>query len=201
MSFAPLQHGRTTNEDQANGMARTMAQVYDFLRDEMSRAQRIHEDAANKNRTPAPRYAVGDEVFLSTKNIETKRPSKKLDWKRIGPFVVKRMVSPYAYELDLPVSMKIHPVFHVSLLSLAPSNPVPGQQQAPPPPIEIEGEQEWEVDQVMDSRRRYGRLEYLVKYVGYSEPSWQPASDLDHAPDLVSNFHTRYPRKPRPIRS
>lgn len=142
MSFAPQQHGTTTKEDQANGMARKMAQVFEFLRDEMFRAQKIQEDSANANRTPAPRYAVGDKVFLSTRNIETKRPSKKLDWKRIGLYVVKRMISPYAYELSLPASMNIHPVFHVSLLSLAANNPVPGQQHTPPPPVEIEGERE-----------------------------------------------------------
>lgn len=201
MTFGPLEHGKTTAEDQANGIARDMKAVYDFLKDEMFRAQKIAEDTANVNRSPAPRYSLGDKVFLSTRHINTKRPSKKLDWKRVGPYNIKRIVSPYAYELDLPRTMKVRPVFHVSLLSPAASDPVPGQQQLPPPPVEIEGQEEWEVEAILDSRKRRGRLEYLVRYQGYPEPSWQPPDGLEHSPDLVKDFHQRYRNKPRPTRS
>ncbi|KAH0613071.1 uncharacterized protein H6S33_009451 [Morchella sextelata] len=85
MTFGPLEHGRTTAEDQANRIAREMKDILDFLREEMFRAQRIQEESANRNRTPAPRYHLGDKVFLSTRHILTKRPSKKFDWKRIEP--------------------------------------------------------------------------------------------------------------------
>lgn len=111
------------------------------------------------------------------------------------------MVSPYAYELDLPATIKVHPVFHVSLLSLASENPVPGQKQLPPPPVEAGGEQEWEVDAILDSRKLRGQVQYLVRYTGYDDPSWQPPTDLEHAPELVRDFHDRYPRKPKPSRS
>ncbi|KAH0611537.1 uncharacterized protein H6S33_010802 [Morchella sextelata] len=200
MTFGPLEHGRTTAEDQANSIAREMKDILDFLKDELFRAQRIQEESANIRRTPAPHYRVGDRVFLSTRHVLTKRPSKKLDWKRIGPYIVKRIVSPYAYELELPRSMKVHPVFHVSLLSSAANDPLPGQQQLPPPPVEVEGQEEWEVEDILDSRDRRGRFEYLVKYVGYDEASWQPLSDVEHSPDIVKRFHKRYPRKPKPTR-
>ncbi|KAH8145182.1 uncharacterized protein LAJ45_10742 [Morchella importuna] len=146
------------------------------------------------------RYRIGDKVFLSTRHILTKRPSKKFDWKRIGPYSIKRIVNPYAYELELPRSMKTHPVFHVSLLSPEAGNPLPGQQQSPPPPVEIEGEEEWEVEDIVDSRKRRGAFEYLVRYTGYEDASWQPLSDLEHSPDIVRRFHERYPRKPKPTR-
>ncbi|KAH0603181.1 uncharacterized protein H6S33_008185 [Morchella sextelata] len=200
MTFGPLEHGRTTAEDQANRIAREMKDVVDFLKKEMFRAQRIQEESANRNRTPAPRYHLGDKVFLSTRHILTKRPSKKFDWKRIGPYSVKRIINPYAYELELPRSMKIHPVFHVSLLSPDGKDPLPGQQQLPPPPVEIEGEEEWEVEDILDLRKRRGRFEYLVRYRGYDEASWQPLSDLEHSPDIVKRFHERYPGKPKPTR-
>ncbi|KAH0610200.1 uncharacterized protein H6S33_011727 [Morchella sextelata] len=200
ITFGPLEHGRTTAEDQANRIAREMKDVVDFLREEMFRAQRIQEESANRNRTPAPRYYLGDKVFLSTRHILTKRPSKKFDWKRIGPYSVKRIVNPYAYELELPRSMKIHPVFHVSLLSPEANDPLPGQQRLPPPPVEIEGEEEWEVEDILDSRKRRGRFEYLVRYMGYDEASWQPLSDLEHSPEIIRRFHERYPEKPKPTR-
>jgi hypothetical protein len=56
----------------------------------------------------------------------------------MGPFPVKHVISPYAYELTLADSMKIHPVFQISLLEQAPIDPLPGQLQTPPPPVIIE---------------------------------------------------------------
>ncbi|KAH0604507.1 uncharacterized protein H6S33_006884 [Morchella sextelata] len=200
MTFGPLEYGRMTAEDQANRIAREMKDVVDFLREEMFRGQRIQEESANRNRTPAPRYHLGDKVFLSTRHILTKRPSKKFDWKRIGPYSVKRIINPYAYELELPRSTKIHPVFNVSLLSPEANDPLPVQQQLSPPPVEIEGEEEWEFEDILDSRKRRGRFEYLVQYAGYDEASWQPLSDLEHSPDIVKRFHERYPGKPKPTR-
>ncbi|KAH8154381.1 uncharacterized protein LAJ45_02149 [Morchella importuna] len=200
MTFGPLEHGKTIAEDQANSIAKEMKDIVEFLKSEMFRAQRIQEESANLNRSPAPRYHIGDKVFLSTRHVLTKRPSKKFDWKRIGPYSIKRIVNPYAYELELPHSMKIHPVFHVSLLSPEVGNPLPGQQLSPPPPVEIEGEEEWEVKDILDSRKRKGRFEYLVRYIGYDDASWQPLSDLEHSPDIVRRFHERYPRKPKPTR-
>jgi hypothetical protein len=98
--------------------------------------------------------------------------------------------------------MKIHPVFNVSLLQLAPENPVAGQSSEPPPPVEVDGLKEWEVEEILDSRwERRGRggprLKYTVKWVGYDEPTEEPADYLESAGEIVRNFHRRYPLKPR----
>jgi hypothetical protein len=63
--------------------------------------------------------------------------------------------------------------------------------------VVIDGEEEWEVEEVVDSRRRYRKLEYKVKWVGDEEATWQPAGDLEHAADMVELFHQKYPNKPR----
>lgn len=63
----------------------------------------------------------------------------------------------------------------------------------------VDGEEEWEVEDVLDSRRRYGRLQYKVKWLGDEETTWQPAEDFEHAQDLDTEFHQRYPQKPRPV--
>lgn len=145
-------------------------------------------------------FSVGDKVWLSSTNIRTQRPSKKLDWKKLGPYRVLERIGTQSYRLQLPTSMKIHPVFHVSLLEPHKSNSIPGRVQPPPPPVIIDDQEEWEVDQILDSKISRKRLFYLVKWKGYdpSENSWQPAADLENSPILVNEFHTRYPQKPRP---
>jgi hypothetical protein len=113
-----------------------MKTIHEYLQSEIYIAQARHEEYANRKRKPARRYRLGQEVWLDARNIKTARPQKKLDWKLLGPFKIIEVVSPYAYRLELPASMRIHPVFHVNLLRPAATDPLPGQHQAPPPPIE-----------------------------------------------------------------
>ena len=94
-----------------------------------------------------------------------------------------------------------------SLLVHAYTDPFPLRQQAPPPPVEIEGDIEYEVSKILDTKldRRFqpdNALHYLVRWTGYkgtdNETSWIPARDLEHAPELVQSFHHCYPNKPKP---
>lgn len=133
--------------------------------------------------------------------VHTTRPSAKLDYKKLGTYEVLERVGTHAYKLKLPPTMEIHPVFHVSLLEPASNNPLKGQQQPPPPPVIIQNEEEYEVEAVLDSRLHYRKLQYLVKWSGYHEPTWEPAESLEHSQLLVKEFHQKYPRKPRPANS
>lgn len=189
----------TSNPDtvDAEAVATTMNQVHDFLRSEMRYSQDRYETSTNSSRLPAPRYKVGDMVWLSAKNIRTNRPARKLDWKCLGKFPVLRVVSPYAYKLDLPTTMKIHPVFHVSLLEPASSDPLPGQIEPPPPPVVVEGEDEYAIQEILDYRLRNKEHQYLVQWKGYDQPSWEPARNFLET-SSAEDFHRLYPRKPRP---
>ena len=95
----------------------------------MAYAQAVYEEQANRRRQPAPNYQVNDMVYLDSKNIVTGRPSRKLDWKKLGPFRVTEKISSHDYRLELPEHMKIHNVFHPVRLQPAGRNPFPIQIQ------------------------------------------------------------------------
>jgi hypothetical protein len=118
----------------------------------------------------------------------------------MGPFKIIEAVgeSKLAFRLELPRTMKIHPVFHVRLLDRYHENKVPGWTQPPPPPELVEGQTEYTVDKVLDSRIRRSKLEYLVDWEGYGEEerTWEPAENLGGAPEAVTEFHRQYPQRP-----
>jgi len=94
--------------------------------------------------------------------------------------------------------MKIHNLFHVSLIDLAANNRLEGQIIPPPPPVEVEGEEEWEVQEVLDSKLVRNQLRYLVKWVGYDETTWERAESINEV-KAVDDSHERYPLKPGPL--
>jgi hypothetical protein len=83
--------------------------------------------------------------------------------------------------------MKVHPIFHVSFLEPYKESNIPGRIQLLPPCIEIDSHKEYEVEEVLDSRQRCGRLEYLVHWLGYdiNEQTWKPSTNLANAPQKV----------------
>src|SRR5208282_6140172 len=119
-----------------NRFASKMEDILQTLQTNLAATQAQQEASSNANRSPASAYRPRDLVFLSTKNIATARPSKKLDHKFIGPFQVIRAINSHSYQLDLPPEYRLlHNTFHTSLLRPAPNNPLPGQINPPPPPI------------------------------------------------------------------
>jgi hypothetical protein len=190
---------RDSREIDADQVQITMRQIHEHLRVEMRRSQDIMEAGANRKRLPAPQIQQGTKVWLDARHVRTTRPSRKLDWKRLGPYTVIRRVSPYAYELELPQSLRIHPVHHVSLLDPVAEDHLPGQVITPPPPVEVEGDQEYQVERVEDSRMYRNQLQYLVRWTGYDQMTWEPAKDVDGL-QALDVFHEKYPQKPGPLR-
>ena len=120
---------------------------------------------ADRSRKEAEEYRVDDKVLISTKDflIELmKRATKKLMEKFIGLYVVKKIVSENAVELELPVSLRIHPVVNVRRI-VKYREQVEGQKKIPPPPVEVAGEKEYEVEEILDRQERRGKTKYLVK--------------------------------------
>jgi hypothetical protein len=76
----------------------------------------------NKLKLKKPRFKEENLVYFLRKNIKTIRLNNKLDYKKFGPFKVKRNIKNISYELYLLLTIRIYPVFHISLLELANSD-------------------------------------------------------------------------------
>lgn len=186
----------------AEDLATFLNVLHKQLRVNISHAVTRHKHAADRHRTEPPTFQIGDKVWLSRAHIKTTRPCDKFDFKRLGPFQIIGKINDVAYRLQLPPSMKIHNVFHVSLLEPVTANSLSNRKQPPPPPIYVDGDKRYIVRNILDSRRRYNKLEYLVDWEGYDiqDRSWEPASNLSMIPDMVKSFHVRSPDKPGPTR-
>jgi len=123
-----------------------------------------------------------------------------LENKHHGPYRVLRTIGTHAYELDILATIQKHRTFPVSLLHAAADDPLPGQVVPPPLPVIVEGEEEWEVEEILDSRRTRGQLQYLVKWRGFADPTWEPEENLVEV-EAVDIYHGRYPEMPAPLRA
>jgi hypothetical protein len=98
--------------------------------------------------------------------------------------------------LNLPLNWKIHNVFHAALLHPCKQTEINKTRYEEPPPDVIEGHEEWEVEQIVKTRRsgRNKVLQYLVRWKGYSSAhdSWEPADQV-HAPELVEAYSNKNP--------
>jgi hypothetical protein len=187
----------------AQQYAEDLSDLHEYLKEQVRIAIQQYSRAAETGRVPAPDFPTGTKVWLNAKNIKTKRPTKKLDHKFLGPFTIIKKISSHAYRLDLPPSLKsLHNVFHVDLLEPHRENVIPDRVQSPPPPIEIDDHEEYEVSAILDSRMFRKSLQYLVEWVGYEDSpehqTWEPAKNLENSMDYVRDFHRRYPNKPKP---
>ena len=104
-------------------------------------------------------------VLLSTKELKWQmigRRTDKLTERFVGSYRAKGIISLNVIELELPSSVRIHPMVNVSRIRRY-RDQVKGQKIMPPPPVEIQGEMEYEVEKILSKRKRYGKVEYLVQ--------------------------------------
>ncbi|MBW0549628.1 hypothetical protein O181_089343 [Austropuccinia psidii MF-1] len=189
-------------QDTPSGKLSTKIQsVQQYDKRELEVAINRFERYADKSRASPPVFNPGEMVWLSSKNIKTTRPTKKLSERWLDPFPILKKFSTHSYHLKLPSQWKsIHPVFHILLLEPVKTSKIPNMHQEPPPPIIFEEEEEWEVSQILDSKLKRGKLWYLVEWKGFSQDpersTWEPTENLKNFPEIVKYFHSLYPHKP-----
>ena len=162
MQFNPPKDHSFRSQVHANSWIPGMTETPRILRENILEA---HVPQTKYTGGQGMTFPVGDTVWLSTRNLNTSRPSMKLDYKRSGPYTVSMIINKNTSNLDLPSTMWNHNVFDVSLLDrYTPS--VRGQPSSEPHPFLVEQTVEWEVDQILGCKRRYGKMQYLTKWAG-----------------------------------
>ncbi len=167
---------------------------------EMGRAQKTMALRNQGNRRFKP-YNKGDQVWVEGTNIKTLYPSAKLSPKRYGPFKVLEQLSEAVYRLEIPRHWKIHKVFHANLITPYKKMELHGPNFTHPPPDLIEGEQEFEVEKILDAQPRGQgcKMHFLVKWKGYpmSDNSWEPRENL-HADKLIAEYNKKKQKQAEP---
>jgi len=153
---------------------------------------------ADKKRSDVEEYKVGDLVMLSTKDLKYQmigRRTEKLTERFIGPYKIKKIISSNAIELELPSTIKIHPVVNISRIRRYVGQ-VERQKKEQPASVIIEREEEWEVERILNKQRVRGKDKYLVCWKGFMAESdtWKGRENLENAKEAIEEFKKEYQR-------
>jgi len=129
------------------------------------------------------------------------RRSEKLMKCFVGPYKIKGIISSNAVELELPKSIRIHPIVNVSKVRLYKPQ-VEGQKKTPPKPVIIKGEEEFKVEKILNKRIVQGKEKFLVRWKGYTveEDTWEDRKNLENAKGLVEEFEREYGKEAEELR-
>ncbi|CCO35912.1 hypothetical protein BN14_10033 [Rhizoctonia solani AG-1 IB] len=200
--FGLGQHATTYNWPKIDHLhdthAEEMSQKMEKIWDEVRASIEFHK---GKVEAPKKDFKVGDKVWLVTTYIQTKRPTKKLDNKKAGPFTIVEKISSHAYRLELPATMRIHNVFHINLLSAFKEDTDFHRRQVKPAPIITdEGEEEYEVDKIVAWREDKDGLRHQIRWKGYDEleDTMERAEKIAELPEVMQVFKKEFPEGPLP---
>jgi len=201
MGFEMRKKGKVLRAEE---FAAKMKEIQEEVQAALRKAQEKMKKQVDRHRGEVEEYKVGDMVLLSTRDLKWQMIGKKMDKlmeRFVGPYRVKGIISSNAIELDLPSSIRIHPIVNISRIRRY-RDQVKGQKVMPPLPVEIQGEMEYEVEKILSKRKRYGKVEYLVRWKGYTaeEDTWEKEGNLENAREVVEDYKREYEKTVRRIR-
>ncbi|SOV09386.1 uncharacterized protein UDID_18575 [Ustilago sp. UG-2017a] len=159
-----------------------------YLQEQIREAQRRTVDQYNRKHKDIE-FKVGDMVYINRRNWKTRQPTLKLDTRFAGPYLVQERIGRRAYRITLPANLRVHDVFHVSMLEPARTSSLAQRAEQPTIPSLPDEDLDFEVEALIDKRSHHGVIEYKVLWRGYSEEaaSWEPVSNLN-CPDLIQEY-------------
>jgi hypothetical protein len=177
---------------------------YPTVEDKMKTLQRNREEAlaahelarsrmADRRKSMFIPFKKGDQVWLDSRNLKTAY-HKKMKPKREGPFTITEVLGPVTYRLKLPTTWRIHNVFHATLLRPYKENETYGQNFTQPPPELLEGEEVYEIETILNHRKRGRGYQYYVKWRGYpiSDATWEPEHSFSDDGDILTHYKLRH---------
>lgn len=169
----------------AKERAQQMETIHQQLKHAIKVAQLQHKQQYDKKRRPV-NIQPGDRVYLSMKHLSTLRPSLKLDHRFAGPYRVLKKINDNAFQLELPSTLRIHDVLPAALLSKEKGNvgdPLPAHAKAP-----VDDPNSGFIEGIKGASRRWDgkrtTLHYYVKWIGWEEPTWEPAENIKDDPSF-----------------
>lgn len=145
-------------------------------------------------------FKEGDQVMLDLRDYQ--KSGRKFTARYYGPFKIAEKLSLVTFRLEWPArAPKLHPVFHASKLDPYTEPEFEGQKLTLPPPDIIDGHEEYEVEEVINSRRfgRWKKLQYYVRWKGYErdKDGWEPVENVTNADDAIRKFYEKHPEAVR----
>jgi len=188
----------------AEKFAKRMKEVQEEAKAVLGKAQEDMRRHTDRHRAEAVGYKVRDLVLLSTKDLKwqmVRRSSKKLVKQFVGPYKIKAVISSNVVELELPATVRIHPVVNVSWIKWY-IDQVDGQRKEMPQPVVVEGEEEWEVEKILNKRKVRGKDKFLVWWKGFMAEgdTWESQENLQNAGDLLRELEKEYSRDDKEVR-
>ena len=148
---------------------------------------------ADRGRKKTEEWKKRDRVLLSTKDLVFKeRPSKKLIERYVGPYAIKEVVFSNAVKLQLPSSIRIHPVVNISQI-VRYKEQVKEQKKEEEKPVEVERVEKQKVEKILNKKKMRGVEKYLIQWKGFTAEgdTWERKENLKNVEELIEEFEQR----------
>jgi len=154
--------------ERATEFVERMKKVHEEAEAALKKTQEEMKRYADRSRKETEKWEKGDWMLLSTEDLVFKeRPTKKLMERYVGPYTIEEVVSSNMVKLQLPSSMRIHPVVNISQI-VQYKEQVKGQKKEERKLIEVEGVEEWEVEKILNKKKMRRVEKDLIRWKGFT---------------------------------